>query len=80
MIAATLTTPAKITSIAPTVVAGGYILLSVIVAVGSKAVRRPKGEGTAPMRDALHLTRLILPDVALVLAIFALVGAAMKVL
>ena len=32
------------------------------------------------MRDALHLARLILPDVALVILIFALVGAAMKVL
>ena len=32
------------------------------------------------MRDALTLSRLIAPDVALVLAIFALVGAALKVL
>ena len=33
-----------------------------------------------PMRDALTLTRLILPDVALVVGIFALVGAAYGVL
>lgn len=32
------------------------------------------------MRNALTLARLILPDVAVTLAIFALVGAAMKVL
>lgn len=32
------------------------------------------------MHNALHLTRLILPDVALVVGIFALVGAAMRII